>query len=113
MTLNAISFLVVTGLSSFFNPSNMTHNPGREDVGTRWVLKRVKARLREISDTIVLNQRLSLASDLQLLRLSFLHTSPRFIEIYWHAALSIERDQGGRVEGHENYFLQWAYLKDI
>ena len=60
----------------------MIPNPGKEDVETRRVLKRVKARLREMSETMVLNQRLSLASDLQLLRFSFLHTSPRFIEIY-------------------------------
>lgn len=60
----------------------MIPNPDMEDVETRRVLKRVKARLREMSDTMVLNQRLSLASDVQLLRLSFLHTSPRFIEIY-------------------------------
>lgn len=60
----------------------MIPNPGMEDVETRRVLKRVKARLREMSDTMVLNQRLSLVSDVQLLRLSFLHPSPRFIEIY-------------------------------
>lgn len=84
MTLNAISFWIVTGLSSFFNPSNMIPNPGREDVETRQVLKRVKARLTAMSDTIVLNQRLSLPSDLQLLRLSFFTLPPgllRYIDM--------------------------------
>lgn len=34
----------------------MIPNPGKEDVETRRVLKRVKARLREMSETMVLNQ---------------------------------------------------------
>lgn len=81
MVLNAISFWVVTGLSSFFNPSNVTPNPAREDEETRQILKRVKARLREMSDTMVLNQRLSTFS----VRFAIAETcfSSHFPQFYW------------------------------